>query len=80
MKTQGGNRTKDVSSNLKKGDLQELPRVLPVERLLIDVRTLVKLTAPSTPPRVKFRAWDVLQALYLPGDASGAGFGSAIIK
>ena len=36
--------------------------------------------APATPPRVKLRDRDVLQALYLPGDASGAGFGSAITK
>ena len=55
-------------------------KVLPVERLLSDVKALVKLTAPSTPPRVKLRARDVLQALYLPGGASGAGFWSVIIK
>ena len=29
---------------------------------------------------MKLIARDILQALYLPGDASGAGFGSATIK
>ena len=51
-----------------------------MERLLSDVKALVKLMASATPPRVKLRAQDVPQALYLQGDASGVGFGSAIIK
>ena len=44
------------------------------------MKALVELTVPSTPPRVRLRAREVLQALYLPGDASGAGFGTVIIR
>ena len=77
----GGDRGKEASSDLGKGDLaEEPPIVLPVEKLLSDVKALVKLTGPSTPSRVKLRAQDVLQALHPPGDASGSGFGSVIIK
>ena len=77
----GGDRGKEASSDLGKRDLEEPPRVLPVEPLLSNVKVaLVKLTAPSTPPRVKLRARGVLQAPYLSGDASGSGFESVIIK
>ena len=44
------------------------------------MKALVELTTLSTPPRVRLRAIEVLQALYLPGDANGAGFGTAIIR
>ena len=37
------------------------------------------MTAPVASPRVKLRACEVLQVLYLPGDTSGAESGSAII-
>ena len=80
LKTQGSSRFEKAPSDLRKGDLEEPSRVLPVELLLSDVKALVKSTAPPTPPGVKLRARDILQALYLPGDASGAGFESAIIK
>ena len=60
--------------------MEEPSRVFPVEQLLSNVKALTKLTAPATPPRVKLRAQDVLQVLYLPGDTSGAGFGSVITK
>ena len=63
-----------------KGDLGEPPKVLLVERLQIDVEALKKLTAPAAPPRLRLRAQDILLALYLTDDASGTGFGSALIK
>ena len=44
-----------------------------MERLLSDVEALNKLTVPLAPPRVGLQAQDV-------GDASGAGFVSALIK
>ena len=55
------------------------PNVLPVEKLLSDIRALKKLTAPKEPPRVRLRAREVLQALYIPNNASGAGFGPVVI-
>ena len=80
VENSGSDRGKEALSDLAKGVLEEPPRVLPVEKLLSNIKALVKLTAPTTPPRVKLRSQDVFQALYLPGDASGAGFGSAITK
>ena len=44
-----------------------------------DVESLQKLTTHVAPPRVRLGALDILLALYLPGDASGLGFGSAVI-
>ena len=76
----GSVRGEKAPSDFRKGDLEEPSKVHPVERLLSNVKALVKLTAPSIPPRVKLRAQDVLQVLYLPGNSSGAGFGSAIIN
>ena len=60
-------------------DSEDPSKVLSVARLLSDVRALEKLTATKEPPIVRLRAREVLQALYLPGDASGAGFRSAVI-
>ena len=60
-------------------DPEDPPKALPVERLLSDGRALDELTAPRDPPRVRLRAREVLQAIYLTGDASGAWFGSAVI-
>ena len=53
--------------------------MLPVTRLLSDVRTLETLAATKDPPRVRLRAREVLQALYIPNNASGAGFGPVVI-
>ena len=72
--------TKIALKGFSKGDLEEPPRVLLVERLWSDVNALKKLMAPVAPPRVRLRAQDVLLALYLAGDASGVGFGSPLIK
>ena len=77
---EGGATPKIGLDGSSKGDLGEPPRVLPVERLRIDIKTLNKLTAPAAPLRVRLWAQDVLLALYLTGDASRAGFGSALIK
>ena len=76
----GSVRGEKAPSHLRKGDQEERPKVLPVEQLFSDVKVLVKLTAPLTPPRVKLRARGMLKALYLPGDTSGSGFGFSITK
>lgn len=55
-------------------------RVQPVGRLLEDVEALLDLTSPAEPPKDAVRAQEAMVALYLPGDASGTGFGSAIIS
>ena len=47
-------------ADLAQSDLEEPPKVLPVERLLSDVRALKKLMAPVAPPQVKLRASVVL--------------------
>ena len=73
------NTGKDMIADLAWIDFEEPPTVLPVERLLSDVRALKKLAAPAMPPQVKLRAHEVLHAIYLPGNASGAGFGSTVI-
>ena len=65
--------------DLARSNLEEPSKVLPVEMLLSDIRALKKLTAPVVPPQVKLRAREVLQVLYLPGNASGEGFGYAVI-
>lgn len=54
--------------------------VVPVERLSNDVTAMLALTEGKEPPRGRLRPEDTLVALYLPGDASGSGFGSAVIK
>ena len=41
---------KDVIADLARSDLEEPLKVLPVERLLSDVRALKKLIAPVAPP------------------------------
>ena len=72
--------TRGTEGNMEKGDVahpagsdsEDPPKVLPVERLLSNVRALKKLTTTKEPPRVRLRAREVLQALYLPGNASGA--------
>ena len=53
--------------------------VQPVERLHSDVEALLTLTNKSKPPRRRYRGPERMTAFYLPGDASGSGFGSALI-
>ena len=48
-------------------------------RLASDVQALQELLKGDVPIRHRFRASERLTAFYLPGDASGAGFGSALI-
>ena len=74
-----GNIEKEEVAHSAGSDPEDPSKVLPVERLLRDVRALKKLTATKEPPRVELRAREVLQALYIPSNASGAGFGSAVI-
>ena len=74
-----GNTEKGGVAHPAGSDSEDPPKVLPVERLFSDVRTLEKLTATKKPPRVRHRAREVLQALYVPGDASGSGFRSVVI-
>ena len=62
------------------GNLEKSPMVLPVERLQSDVDALKKRTALAAAHRVRLRVHDILMALYLICDASGAEFGSTIIK
>ena len=53
--------------------------VLPMPRLWRDARALVELTNTDEPPRQRYRASANMVAFYMPGDASGLGFGSALI-
>ena len=53
--------------------------VLPQPRLHRDVKCLIELTALAEPPRHLFRVGALMAAFYVPGDASGSGFGSAVI-
>ena len=53
--------------------------VLPQPRLHRDVKCLMELTALADPPRHLFRVGALMAAFYVPGDASGSGFGSAVI-
>ena len=60
--------TSGTEDNMGKGDIaypavsnsEDPPKVLPVERLLSDVRAIEKLTATTEPPRVRLRAREVL--------------------
>jgi hypothetical protein len=52
--------------------------VRPVDRLRSDVLALSDLTQAEEPVLFKVRASSVLSVLYLVGDASGKGFGSAM--
>ena len=55
------------------------PRVVqPVEQLYSDVKYLAELLDLSSPPRQRMRASETA-CFYLPGNASGSGFGSALI-
>ena len=54
--------------------------VTPKARLGRDLRCLMELTSTEAPPRIMFRVAAQMMAFYMPGDASGSGFGSAIIK
>ncbi|EJK52624.1 hypothetical protein THAOC_28082 [Thalassiosira oceanica] len=59
----------------------EAPATVEVfDRLRRDIRALLELTSSEDPSRRKIRSNEVLVALYLPGDASGQGFGSALIR
>ena len=48
-------------------------------RLRRDVQCLLLLTETPAPPRERYRAQESTSAFYMPGDASGKGFGSALI-
>ena len=52
--------------------------VEPVDQLPGDVRCLRKLFSGDEPARQEVRGGSTLVALYILGDASGNGFGSAI--
>ena len=59
----------------------EAPATVEVfDRLRRDIRALLELTDAEDPPKRRVRSKEVLVALYLPGDASGKGFGSALIR
>ena len=61
-------------------EAQGPPEMVEVQdRLRRDIRVLKELTSPAEPPRRKYRSRRILVALHLPGDASGQGFGSALI-
>jgi hypothetical protein len=53
--------------------------VAPVERLIQDVKALEELTNTLEPPKVDYRGREGLTAWYCPGDASGKGFGTALV-
>ena len=54
-------------------------RVLPMPRLWRDAQALIELTNTDNPPRQRYRGKKIILAFYMPGDASGAWFGSAFI-
>ena len=59
---------------------EDAPVVVAVQpRLRRDVRCLRRLTDTNTPPRERYRAQRAAVSFYMPGDASGKGFGSALI-
>ena len=73
--------TRDEEARQEEGtEDQEAPATVAVQpRLRSDIRCLLQLTAPRTPPRERYRAGSTSVAYYMPGDASGKGFGSALI-
>ena len=48
-------------------------------RLRSDIRCMLQLTVPRAPPEERYRAGSTSVAYYMPRDASGKGFGSALI-
>ena len=85
-----GPRLRDMLAARRENDseLEELeaaaditvPECVKVQpRLFSDVRALVKLTEPVDPPRESMRSNKPLFG-FLPGDASGSGFGAALIQ
>ena len=60
-------------------DVDEPLIILPANRLLSNVEALKKVTKPSIPPRGRLQALNILLTLYVPGDASGSGFGLVVI-
>ena len=69
---------KDTPVPEKTGTPDPPDGVKPVPRLVSDVKYLVELLDLEVAPRQRMRA-NNLSFLYLPGDASSSGFGSAVI-
>ena len=65
--------------DLKPATTEEPDLVAPVDRLKQDVKALTELTATIEPPKVDYRGGANLTAWYCPGDASGSGFGTALV-
>ena len=73
-----GNDVEKSFDQREKEDLQPPPQISGVPRLKSDVEALSALFDCDTPPIIKVRCKTIFIALYGSGDASGAGFGSAI--
>ena len=69
----------DGGLDLKRTVTEEPDLVAPVDRLKQDVEALIELTATTEPPKVDYRGAKNLTAWYCPGDASGSGFGTALV-
>ena len=73
--------TKKARTDARRGILQndgpppKWTKIVP--RFKTDVEALMRLTAAAAPPDVSIRATNA-KAVYVVGDASGAGFGSAM--
>ncbi|EJK48621.1 hypothetical protein THAOC_32566, partial [Thalassiosira oceanica] len=73
-------REQEYDSEDEEGPEESAPdRVEVKPRLRRDIEALLELTRPEEPPRRVHRSRRVIVGLYLPGDASGSGFGSALI-
>ena len=71
--------TTDQSTTTKINPSKPPKLIQAVPRLRTDVLALSAMLEPATPPIIKVRSKSVFLALYGAGDASGAGFGSAIL-
>jgi hypothetical protein len=69
----------ELGANTQGQGPDPLAFVKPNARLAYDIKAMKDLTEGDVPARHRYRATDKIHVLYLSGDASGAGFGSAII-
>ena len=70
---------KDITVPDKTGTPDPPDGVKPVPRMVSDVKYLVELLDLEVDPRQRMREKN-FSCFYLPGDASGSGFGSAVIR
>lgn len=75
-------RSEELDEGTREVEAELTPpeRVKVVPRMIRDVKAMLELTNTVHPPKDAVRAAKNVLALYLPGDASGDGFGTAIIS